>query len=115
MPAVTPFEVYRDQLATLSLGLALWNPNPPKEFYDHVSIGDVGYLHEGTFIRMFNVMLKSDDPLNNKLGNPEPYEPLDCGQFANTMESNFERVDHYSRYVSTEPNSGNIQAMNPDE
>ena len=109
------FNVYRDQLASLSQGSALWNPSPLKKIYEKVSIGDVGYLHEGTFIRMFNVMLKSDDPLNNKLGNPEPYEPLDCGQFANTMERNFERVDHYSRYVSTEPNSGNIQAMNPDE
>lgn len=115
MPLVTPFDVYRDQLASLSHGLALWNPNPPKEVYDNVSIGDVGYLQEGTFIRMFNVMLKWDDPLNRKLGIPEAYEPLDCGQFANTMESRFERVDHYSRYVSTEQNSGNIQAMNPDE
>ena len=115
MPAVTPFDVYRDQLAALSLGVALWNPNPPKEFYDYVSIGDVGYLYEGTFIRMFNVMLKWDDPLNRKLGVPEPYEPLDCGQFANTMESRFEGVDHYSRYVSTEPNSSNIHARSPDE
>ena len=88
---------------------------PSKEFYNIVSIGDVGYLYEGTFIRMFNVMLKWDDPLNRRLGVPESYEPLDCGQFANTMERNFGRVDHYSRYVSTEPNSGNIQAMNPDE
>ncbi|KAF8474356.1 hypothetical protein DFH94DRAFT_761713 [Russula ochroleuca] len=117
MPVDTlaPFNVYRDQLATLSHGLALWNPNPPKEFYDNVSIGDVGYLHEGTFIRMFNVMLPWDDPSNGKLGVPDPYEPLDCGRFANTMERNFDRVDHYSRYVSAETNSSYTQAMNPDD
>ena len=114
MPAVTPFEVYRDQLATLSLGIALWNPNPPKEIYDHVSIGDVGYLHEGTFIRLFNVMLKSDDPLNNKVGDPEPYESLDCGLFVNTLESNFDRLEIYSRYVSAETNAS-VQAAAPEK
>jgi hypothetical protein len=71
MPVDTPFNVYLDQLAALSHGLALWNPNPPKDIYDNVSIGDVGYLNEGTFIRMFNVMLEWDDPSNRRLGVPE--------------------------------------------
>ena len=56
-------------------GIALWDPNPPKELYDRVSIGDVGYLQEGTFMRMFNVMLPGDDPSNRRLGYLEPY----CG------------------------------------
>jgi hypothetical protein len=114
MPVNPPFNVYRDQLTALSHGLALWNPKPPKKFYSNVSIGDVGYLHKGTFIRMFNVMLPWDDPLNKTLGDPEFYEPLNCGP-SRTLEDNFDRVEHCSRYVSIEGNVGNMQAITPDE
>ena len=115
MPVDPPFNVYRDQLTSLSHGLALWNPNPPKNVYNNVSIGDVGYLQKGTFIRMFNVILPWDHLSNKTLGNPEPYEPLDFGPFANTLEEHFDRVDHYSRYVSAVTNASNMQAMTPDE
>ena len=108
-------KVYQDQMATLSYGLALWNPNPPKEIYEKVSIGDVGYLYEGSFIRMFNVMLPWNHESNRTLGQPEPYEPLDCGPFANTLKRQFDGVNHYSRYVSAEISAGNRQAMTPDE
>ena len=112
MPVDSPvYKVYQDQLTTLSHGLALWNPNPPKEIYDKVSIGDVGYLHEGSFIRMFNVMLPWGHEANRKLGEPEPYESLDCGPFANVLKRQFDRVKHCSRYVSAEKNVGSRQAM----
>ena len=109
-----PFFVYRDQLSALSHGIALWNPNPPKRIYNNVSIGDVGYLKEGTFIRMFNVMLPWDHPSNRTIGNPESYESLNCGPLANIMGGDFSRVEHYSRYVSAETNA-NEQAMTSDE
>ena len=115
MPVDTPSTVYRDQLSALSHGIALWNPAPQKKLYNKVSIGDVGYLHDGMFIRMFNVILPWDDPLNGVLGKPEPYDPLDYGPFANAIESHFESVDHCSRFVTTETNAGNAQAMTPDE
>jgi hypothetical protein len=108
-------KVYQDRMTTLSHGLALWNPNPPKEIYDNVSIGDVGYLHEGSFIRMFNVMLPWSHESNRKLGEPEPYESLDCGPFVNTLKRQFDRVKYCSRYVSTETNAGNSQTMTSDE
>ncbi|SRR6266849_7159476 len=98
-----PFTVYRDQLSSLSHGLALWNPDPPNKIY-HVSVGDVGYVHEGTFIRMFNVMLPWDDPSNGILGIPEPYDRLDLGPFVNIRESRFSRGEYYSRSVTTETN-----------
>ena len=110
-----PFNVYRDQLTALSHGIALWNPKPPKNIYNKVSIGDVGYLHRGTFIRMFNVMLPWDDPSNKTLGDPKPYESLDCGPFFNTLKSHFNRVDRYSRFVSVETNADNMQNIRPDE
>ena len=105
-------KVYQDQMTNPSHGLALWNPNPPKEIYDKVSIGDVGYLHEGSFIRMFNVMLPWTHESNRTLGEPEPYESLDCGPFVNTLKRQFDRVKHCSRYVSAETNR---QAMTPGE
>jgi hypothetical protein len=108
-------KVYQDQMTTQSHGLALWHPNPPKEIYDKVSIGDVGYLHEGSFIRMFNVMLPWTHESNRTLGEPEPYESLDCGPFANILKRQFDRVNLCSSYVSAETNVGNRQAMTPDE
>ena len=86
-----------------------------KQFYNRVSIGDVGYLNEGTFIRMFNVILPWDHPSNRSLGNPEPYNPLDCGPFADTIDVPFDKVDHYSRFVTADTNVGNLHAMVPDE
>jgi hypothetical protein len=115
MPVDPPFAVYRDQLTALSHGLALWNPDPPKNIYNNVSIGDVGYLHEGMFIRMFNVTLPWNHPSNGLLGKPEPYDPLDCGPFTNTIEAHFDKVDHYSRSVTAKTNAGDSQAMTPDE
>jgi hypothetical protein len=117
MPVDLPpvFKVYQDQLTTLSDGLPLWNPNPLKEIYDKVSIGDVGYLHEGSFIRMFNVMLPWSHESNRTLGEPEPYESLNCGPFANILKRRFDRAKHCSRYVSAETNADNRQAMTPDE
>jgi hypothetical protein len=126
----TPSNVYRDQLTSLSLGLAVWNPDPPinpnppsdpyaahlpRKIYDKVSIGDVGYLHDGTFIRLFNVMLPWDHPSNRTLGYPEPYESLDCGPFINTFRTNIKKVEHCSPSVSAEANDSNVHARNPDQ
>ena len=108
-------KVYQDQMTTLSQGIALWKPNPPNENYDKVSIGDVGYLHDGSFIRMFNVILPWSHESNRTLGQPEPYEPLDCGPFDNSLKRQFDRVKHCSLYVSAETNTGNRQAVTPNE
>ena len=112
-----PSNVHRDQLSALSHGIALWDPTLPEGLYDRVSIGDVGYLHpsEGTFIRLFNVMLPWDDPLNHRLGVPEAYEPLDCGPFANTIKRQFDRMDYRFRSVSADTNADSMQAMRPNE
>ena len=117
MPVDLPlvYNVYQDQMATLSQGLALWNPTPPKVIYDKVSIGDVGYLHEGSFVRMFNVILPWNHESNRTLGEPEPYKSLDCGPFASTIMRQFDRVKHCSRFVSAETIVGNLQVMTPDE
>jgi hypothetical protein len=125
MPEDPPFNVYREQLSSLSYGLALWNPNPPtirhsvhldpQVIYRKVSIADVGYLHEGSFVRMFNVMLPRYHPRNATLCYPGFNQPLDFDLLANTKKSYFDRVEHYSRGVSVETTAGIVPDKTLDE
>ena len=115
-----PFDVYRDQLSALSQGVALWRPSPPRDnfnnlIYTNVSIGDVGYLREGAFMRMFNVMLPWDHPSNQKLGNPDPYKTLSSGNFVNILRDDLDKEEYCSRYVSGEANTDNIHARTREE
>jgi hypothetical protein len=74
-----PFNIYREQLSSLYQGLALWDPKPIEDFHKqpgHVSIGDVGYLDNGAFMRMFNVTLPWNDPSNELHEKPEKYERI---------------------------------------
>ena len=84
MSVYHPSNVYREQLSSLSHGLALWDPKPVENVlenvYNRISIGDVGYLLEhGAFMRLFNVMLPWDDPSNRLLDVPEEYKLLELG------------------------------------
>jgi hypothetical protein len=112
MPVEQPFSVYQEQLTSLYHGLALWRPNPVEDIYDQVSIGDVGYISEGVFIRMFNVTLPWNDESNRKLGEPERYDSL---TFTGIVRETFGQVDYYSRRVFREENAGNTQASSPEQ
>jgi hypothetical protein len=98
-----PFTVYNQQLSSLCHGHALWEPDPGL-LYDHVSIGDVGYIRNGCFVRMLNVLLPWNHPLNGKLGKLEPYDCMgvDDDPFINTRTSTFGKITYYSRYVTTQ-------------
>jgi len=112
MPVDPPFVVYQDQLAALSQGLALWNPSPQKQIYNNVSIGDVGYMHEGMFIRLFNVTLPWDHPSNKKLGRWF-YETLDSGPL--TIGVNFDNVDYCSHDVIRTSNVRSLYSVSTPE
>jgi hypothetical protein len=108
-----PYDIYQEQLTTPNRGLALWKPKPVEDIYDHVSIGDVGYISEGSFIRLFNVTLPWDDELNRKHERgPERYNPL---TFKGVDRDTFRQVDYYSSGVTREENAGNRQARSPDQ
>lgn len=113
MPVDQPFNVYRDQLTSQYHGTALWHPNPVEGLYDcgRVSIGDVGYLDDGVFIRMFNVTLPWDNPSNAKLGIPNDFSSLEQGLVHSSQISQTE----YHSHVSKEDNTGNVQARIADE
>jgi hypothetical protein len=71
------YDIYRDQLANThpSFGHALWNPAPDGK-YGPVKIGDVGYVRDGRFFRLFNALLPADDPSHEGIRLPEYHEPL---------------------------------------
>jgi hypothetical protein len=93
----------------------LWEPDPVEGLYDKVSIGDVGYIYNGFFYRMFNVTLPWDDPLNNRLGELESYEPLDRGPFVNIHKTSFDKGDYNTPNVSGQKNTENRRADGPQE
>ena len=114
MPVDQPFSIYQGQLTCLYHGTALWRPSPVEDIYNQVSIGDVGYISDGVFIRMFNATLPWNDESNIRLGlgGPEPYDSLIV---SGTIRGTFGQVDHCSRRVSREENAGNIQASSPEQ
>jgi hypothetical protein len=92
-----PSNVYRERLSSLNHGLALWDPKPV-DLYNHISIGDVGYLLEnGAFMRLFNVTLPWDDPSNRLLEVPEEYKRLELGYFINVHSSEMRQREYCSR------------------
>jgi len=114
MPVDQPCNVYWEQLFPLGYGHALWEPNPIEYFYDQVSIGDVGYVLDGFFQRMFNVTLPSDDPSNQRYNvPPPPYKPLDIGP--NIRRSILAEGTYYSNSVCAQSNHNDPSAMASSE
>jgi len=70
------YDIFREQLAIKypAYGHALWDPNPGV-LYSPVEVGDVGYVRDGKFHRLFNALLPADHP-SQKFGAPESHEPI---------------------------------------
>ena len=105
-----PFNIYREQLSSLYHGLALWQAKPLENLFKkpgHVSIGDVGYLDNGAFMRMFNVTLPWDDPSNSLLGKPpDKYDRIEPSYSGNVRTYEIREGEHYSPHVSKVDNVG---------
>jgi len=71
------YDIFREQLAIKhpAYGHALWEPNPGR-LYSPVEVGDVGYVREGKFHRLFNALLAADHPSHCTFGVPEYHVPL---------------------------------------
>jgi hypothetical protein len=90
------YDIYRDQLAIThpSFGHALWDPAPEGE-YGPVRVGDVGFVREGRFFRLFNALLPADDPSHNEIPLPEYHEPLIPNVRNHLYRGTPLRPDHY--------------------
>ncbi|KAH9954066.1 hypothetical protein BC827DRAFT_80484 [Russula dissimulans] len=71
------YDIFREELALKypSYGYALWNPSPQGR-YSAVQVGDVGFICEGYFHRLFNILLPQDHP-SHREGAPPHHEPLE--------------------------------------
>ena len=71
------YDIFRHHLAIKfpAYGHALWDPDPGS-LSPAVEVGDVGYIYEGKFHRLFNVLLPADDPSHRNFGVPEYHEQL---------------------------------------
>lgn len=55
--------IFREELAIAypTYGFALWEPDPGGQ-YNAVEVGDVGFIRDGYFQRLFNVLHPRDHP-----------------------------------------------------
>ncbi|PIL25477.1 hypothetical protein GSI_13367 [Ganoderma sinense ZZ0214-1] len=67
-------EVYTKLLFKRVHGYPLWEPEPTQS--GEVLIGDVGYVLDGGFYRLFNATLPADHPVHAQYGVPNGHEPL---------------------------------------
>ncbi|KAH9163724.1 hypothetical protein EDB89DRAFT_1859852 [Lactarius sanguifluus] len=70
------YDTFREELAKAypAFGHALWEPNPGE--YPPVEVGDVGFVRQGKFHRLFNALYSEDHPSNQRFGVPEDHEQL---------------------------------------
>jgi hypothetical protein len=105
-----PSSICRNQLSSVYHGIALWHPSP-LEGFNHISIGDVGYLNEGAFIRIFNATLPRDDPSNKFIEISEGYKPLKRQHSNNVRRSEVRQEEYYSHVSKVD----NVRANTHDK
>ncbi len=101
-------DIFREQLAIKypRYGHALWEPSP--RYPDKpVQVGDVGFIHEGKFYRLFNALLPENDP-SHECGVPKNHEQLVPNpNLSDHIEKRSLARNHYcSAEVSVEPDQG---------
>ena len=71
------YDVYCEEIAKAypGFGHALWEPGPGEQNHQ-VEVGDVGFIREGQFNRLFNVLLPGEHESHERFGVPEGHEPL---------------------------------------
>ena len=98
------WHIYRDRLATTypAFGHALWEPNP-EVGQGPVEVGDVGYVREGKFIRLFNALLPASDASHEGISLPEYYKPLVIDIPNSVSTSTFRPNQYCSAGVNASP------------
>lgn len=79
MSVSAPWNIYNKELFHHGFGTALWEPEPTQ--HGEVLLGDVGYLREGVFFRLFNATRNEDDEIHTTYGVPDKFEPLQLNTF----------------------------------
>ena len=98
--AMAHYDIYREELGRNfhAFGHALWEPSPGV-LGDPVAIGDVGFIRQGKFHRIFNVLLPEDHQTHKNFGTPEYHEPLQLKMEIHVDEDELSPNDFYSAEV----------------
>ncbi|KAF8260315.1 hypothetical protein EI94DRAFT_914807 [Lactarius quietus] len=109
------YDIFRHHLVMKfpAYGHALWEPNPGN-LYPAVEVGDVGYIREGKFHRLFNALLPAEDKSHEDFGVPEHHEPLILNIKKHINIGKLSPNNFCSAKVTTMPES-ELLANGPDE
>ena len=101
---VTHYEIFRHHLVTQfpAYGYPLWEPDPAN-VSTAVEVGDVGFIREGRFYRLFNALLPADDPSHEIFGVPDYHEPLIPAMGNHTIISQLSPCNLCSANVTSKP------------
>ena len=80
------YDAYCSSLRDLGFGEPLWEPEPG--FRGQVECGDVGYITEGAFVRLFRATCPPDDPVN-RFGVPDGFTVLNIPEDIILINNNF--------------------------
>ncbi|KAH9035128.1 hypothetical protein EDB83DRAFT_2415936 [Lactarius deliciosus] len=108
------YDIFRHHLAIKypAYGHALWEPSPG-DSYPAVEVGDVGFIRDGRFHRLFNALLPADDPSHENLGVPEYHSQLTLRMREHIITSTLSPNNFCSARVASE-SSSRILATGPD-
>ena len=83
-------DIYREQLGFRYplLGHAIWEPTS-------VDVGDVGFIRDGKFLRLFSSLHPKDHPSNLRFGVPDYHEPL-IPRVSDHLDKGILKHGHYS-------------------
>ena len=97
------YDIFRHHLGMKypAYGHALWEPS--KMFSYPVEVGDVGFIREGRFHRLFNVFLPADDPSHRNYGVPGYHEQLTLRMEEHIIPSTLGPNNLCSARVASEP------------
>ena len=95
------WNIYAKQLLAMRQGYPLWHPEIERERGLEIKVGDVGYLHEGAFIRIFNATLPDDHEDHKMFGVPHGHKPFRVNQFLWRDQSSVIESHLCSRSVSS--------------
>ncbi|THH02772.1 hypothetical protein EW026_g167 [Hermanssonia centrifuga] len=92
-------DIYASQLSHHGEGHPLWSPEPSK--FGEVEIGDVGFIQDGAFFRLFNVTVAKNHPLNEH-GVPDDFVKLELNSLLhNVIDHHLDEGPLSSRSVTT--------------
>jgi len=107
-----PCDTFREMLAIRypNCGHALWEPSPGG-LYRSVEVGDVGFIRDGCFHRLFNALLPGDHSSHQNFHVPESHVPMPLNA-TNHIHKVMDRTDDFcSRHVSLDSDPRPLQAQ----